>query len=182
MANRLFQFFCGRGDKAQRQARQMRAEKGDADSQFSIAFEFANAKGEKQDYQQAAEWYLKAASQNHPLAQYNLAMMYTFGQGVARDDSRAFLWLSRAAEQGDPGAQYHLGLRHRRAGLDGLPAESMESRIEAYKWFRLASAQGYFGSESASELVAVKMTMADVREGDHRAASFVISSPIPTLP
>lgn len=156
---------------------QAKADDGDAEAQFRIGLQFANAQGPAQDYVQAAHWYLKAADQNHALAQFNLAVMFADGQGVARDDAQAMMWFQKAAQQGDAGAQHNLGLRCRRAGFKGSPQEARESRLEAYKWLRLAAAQGYRGSDAAFEGVTLDMTREEVAEGNHRAAAFVAASP-----
>jgi hypothetical protein len=58
-----------------------------------------------------------------------------------------------------------------------LPADASESRIEAYKWYRLAAAQGYQGSERAHATLTFNMTRADVAAGNQRVAAFEIGKP-----
>lgn len=151
-----------------------------ADVQFCMGFMFASSEGVAQDYAQAAEWYRKAADQCHPLAQFNLAMMYAKGQGVARDDAESVTWLGKAARLGDAGAQYYLGKTCHRASLTGAREQATESRIEAYKWFHLAAAQGYRGSVAACTPVILGMTFADVADADRRVAKFVVEQSRPT--
>jgi hypothetical protein len=151
-----------------------------ADVQFSMGFMFASSVGVAQDYAQAAEWYRKAADQSHPLAQFNLAMMYAKGQGVARDDAESVVWFGKAARLGDAGAQYYLGKTCHRASLTGAREQATESRIEAYKWFHLAAAQGYRGSVAACTPVILGMTFADVADADRRVARFVVEQSRPT--
>jgi TPR repeat protein len=153
-----------------------RAGQGDAEAQFSLGVRFAR-EGAARDYAQAAHWYLKAADQSHPLAQFNLAVMYGAGQGVPRDEANSRLWLQRAANLGDAGAQFNLGMKLHRASLEGLPALAPESRIQAYKWLRLAAAQGYRGSEAASVFVVLGMTREDVVDASRRVAAFVPGQP-----
>lgn len=155
-----------------------------ADVQFGLGLKFAGGEGPAQDYAQAAEWYRKAAEQHHPLAQFNLAMMYARGQGVARDDAESKLWLGKAARQGDAAAQFYLGQSFHRASLVGAQEQACESRIEAYKWFHLAAAQGYRGSVAASTPLILSMTFADVADADRRVTEFVVeqSSRTETLP
>jgi TPR repeat protein len=141
---------------------------GDAEAQFRRGLRCASAASEVLDYAQAADWYLKAAMQNHSLAQYNLGVMYARGQGVLRDDAKSALWIRRAAQSGDAGAQHCLGMNHHRASLRELPEPARESRIEAYKWFQLAAAQGYQGSETACGLVILSMSREDVIDGNRR--------------
>jgi len=162
-----------------------KADSGDADAQFGLGFKYANCDGAAQDYAQAAQWYLKAADQSHSLAQFNLAVMYANGQGVPKDDAKALVWFQKAALQGDAGAQFNLGMREHRASSAGLAKDALESKIEAYKWYHLAAAQGYQGSASACESVNLSMTKEQVADGNRRAADFVtasaIRSPAPSL-
>jgi TPR repeat protein len=149
-----------------------RAEGGDAQAQFSLGIKFAN-EGAGQNYAEAAQWYLKAANQNHALAQFNLGVMYGRGQGVPRDEQRSLMWIRKAAHLGDAGAQHNLGMRHHRVSLDGVAEKAGESRIEAYKWLQLAAAQGYGPSEASCENVALQMTREGVADAGRRVAAFV---------
>jgi TPR repeat protein len=150
---------------------------GNAEVQFNLGLKFAADKGAAQDYGQAAEWYRKAAAQNHCLAQFNLGVMYAQGQGVARDAAQSAVWFDRAAKQGDAGAQFHLGDSCQRASFKQASAEAAESRIEAYKWYRLAAAQGYGDSAEAWTNLTINMTRADVTAGNQRVAAFEIGKP-----
>jgi TPR repeat protein len=100
--------------------------------------------------------------------------MFTSGQGVSQNDTTALMWTRKAAEGGDAGAQFRLGTRYHRASMDRLQIDSAESRIEAYKWFHLASAQGYKGSDAAGERVALGMTREEVADGNQRTAAFEV--------
>jgi TPR repeat protein len=158
------------------------ADCADAETQFNRGLQCAIGAGESQDYAKAADWYRKAAEQNHGLAQFNLGVMYARGQGVVRDDAQSAAWFSRAAERGDAGGQYHTGRNYQRASMDGLPADAPEARIEAYKWFQLSAAQGYKDSAGAHVTLTVKMTREDVTEAGKRAARFVaLSASTPLL-
>ncbi len=151
-----------------------------AEVQFKQGLKFAGGKGATQgDYAQAVEWYRKAAAQNHFLAQFNLAMMYAHGQGVRQDAVQSRMWLDKAARQGDAGAQFHLGDNCHRASFSQSAPDASESRIEAYKWYRLAAAQGYQGSEMAHATLTLNMTRADVVAGNQRVAAFEIGKPKP---
>jgi len=182
MANNWFQrIFLGSGSPAL-QANQAKAEGGDAEAQFGLGLKYANGvEGEGQDYEHAAQWYRKAAEQQHPLAQFNLGMMYVEGQGVDQDSEQAALWFERAARQGDAGAQFNMGMVHRRASLERKPLNAAESRIEAYKWFQLAAAQGYKGSAAAYEQVNLNMSREDVEEGNRRAEAILAAMPTATV-
>ena len=149
-----------------------RADSEDAEVQFNLGLKCAGGTGAAQDYVRAAEWYRKAAAQSHALAQFNLGVMYARGQGVTADAAQSVIWFGKAAQQGDAGAQYHLGVRCQRASFDQPPADAAESRIEAYKWYRLAAAQGYQGSSAACATLTFTMTHADVTAGDGRVTAF----------
>jgi hypothetical protein len=153
------------------------ADYGDADVHFSRGLKFANGEGATRDYAQAAEWYHKAADQSHSLAQFNLGMMYAHGQGVTRDAAQSVMWYGRAARQGDAGAQFNLGESCHRASLQGERKDAPESRIEAYKWYRLAAAQGYQDSETAYTTLTINMTREDVAVGNRRVAEFKVEKP-----
>ena len=148
------------------------ADHGDSEAQFRVGANFAR-EGTEQDYAQAAQWYLKAANQSHSQAQFNLAIMYAAGQGVERDEATSTGWMQKAADLGDAGAQYHLGIKHHRASLDGEPKTAHESKIQAYKWLQLSSAQGYRTSQAAWAFVALGMTREDVADATRRIAAFV---------
>ena len=154
----------------------------DAEVQFGLGLQCASSAGAAQDYAQAAEWYRKAAEQNHGLAQFNLGMMYASGQGVAKDDAQSVFWFGRAANLGDAGGQYHMGRSCQRASLDGLPADAPEARIEAYKWYQLAAAQGYKNSAGAYVTLTFKMSRADVTEAIARVARFSVVKEFSPLP
>lgn len=58
----------------------------------------------EQDYQKAAQFYLKAANLGHLKAQSKLAYMYRFGDYFEENDAEAFKWFCKAAAQGDDDA------------------------------------------------------------------------------
>ena len=175
MQKRSFrQWFAAAPVSGLRQAEAL-AEQGDAEAQFGLGLKYGNATGEDLDFAKAAGWYRKAADQNHPLAQFNLGVMYSRGQGMPVDDVEAKRWINLAAELGDAAAQHNLGERCDRAGSPRA-GNDLESRIEAYKWFQLASAQGYGDSEAASATMTLKMTHEDVLDGERRTAAFVVKA------
>ena len=152
---------------------------GDADARFGLGLKYSTGSGEgiAQDLAQAAEWYRKAAEQDHALAQFNLSLMFASGEGVLQSDTIALMWTRKAAEGGDAGAQFRLGSRYHRASMDRHQMDCAESRIEAFKWFHLASAQGYKGSDAAGERVALGMTREEVADGNQRTAAFEVRKP-----
>ena len=148
------------------------AKGGAAQSQFDLGLSLFN----RSDFEQAAHWYLEAANQDHAGAQFALGVMFADGSGVARDETKALLWTTKAAQQAYPMAQHALGLRCRYSSFKETPQAAIESTLEAYKWFRLASAQGHRKAEAEFECLAVSMTWEQVMEGNRRVATFVAST------
>ena len=148
------------------------ADAGNADAQFGVALRLA-AGPVPHDFTQAAQWYRKAADQNHRLAQFNLGQMFAHGQGVERDDSTAVMWMRRAANGGDAGAQFDLGNRYQRANVDGSDGEAIETRVECRKWFKLAAAQGYRDALIRADAATLHMSAEEIAEADRRVAAFI---------
>ena len=59
-------------------------------------------------YQQAAEWYERAANKGYMVAQTSLGILYYLGLGVPKNYTKAAEWYKKAAEQGDASAMYNL--------------------------------------------------------------------------
>ena len=153
------------------------AEHGDPEAQFALGLRYSAGIEAGPDLVQAAYWYRKAADQDHTLAQFHLGIMFANGQGLAQSDATAVLWIRKSAEGGDAGAQFNLGSRYHRHSMDRAQMDCAESRVEAYKWFHLAAAQGYKGSAAACERVALGMTREEVEDGNERVAAFVVRKP-----
>ena len=125
---------------------------------------------------EAAISYRKAADRGHAMAQSNLALMYSTGDGIGRDDGLAFHWFGRAATQGHATAQFHMGNRCHRASLSLAGPAAQEARIEAFKWFQLAFAQGYPNAEVCCERVNIAMSGEEVAESHRRIGAFVAAA------
>jgi uncharacterized protein len=65
--------------------------------------------GVPQDYNQASDWYHKAADQGDADAQFYLGCMFYYGRGVAQDYKQALDWYLKAADQGYAPAQNRIG-------------------------------------------------------------------------
>lgn len=117
-----------------------KANGGDAAAQSAVGEEYARAAGTAQgpdevaeDWNKAAEWYIKAAAQSYVPAEIHLGECYSYGHGVPRDKVKAAEWYRKAAEQGDPGAQGTLAM------LYTLGQGVAQDDAEAYFWFDLAA-------------------------------------------
>ena len=141
-------------DEAKRKAfveTKARAEKGEAEAQFSLAEMYVDGHGVEQDYVEsfkwlrraaekgnvnAQEWLRRSAENGHIGSQVFLGGMYTNGQGVETNYVEAFKWFRRAADKGDANAQRNLGAAY----LVGRGVE--KDYVEALKWNRRAADQG----------------------------------------
>jgi hypothetical protein len=65
-------------------AYRVRAEQGDAESQWALGAMYYYGKGVPKDYVEAAHWYLKAAEQGNIDGQVSIASMYFNGKGFRR--------------------------------------------------------------------------------------------------
>ena len=77
------------------------AEKGDATAQFALGIRYATGDQVRQDYTEAARWFLLAADRGEVKAQSVLAAYYWDGTGVPRDLSKAYFWAILARANGD---------------------------------------------------------------------------------
>lgn len=123
------------------QSLRIAAAKGDPSAQFDVAARFAEGKGVKQDFAQAALWYQRAATQGLAAAQYRLAALYERGLGVTADTARARVWYKRAAEQGNLKAMHNMAVLS--VGKEGT-ASDYEA---AAKWFTEAAEHGVTDSQ-----------------------------------
>ena len=115
----------------------IRAEQGDAESQFRLGSMYSKGQGVPKDYIEAVRWYRKSAEQGYAKAEYNLSGMYREGQGVPQDYALAERWCRKAAEQGDPKAEDGLGFMYFRG--EG----TAQDYLEAANWYRKSAEQGY---------------------------------------
>jgi len=86
-----------------------RAKSGDAHAQLDYGVKLQRGDGVAQDYQQAIEWFQKAAHQGYDKAYFNLGVTYMQGIGVSPVPQAAFNWFQKAAEVNFPRAQLVLG-------------------------------------------------------------------------
>jgi TPR repeat protein len=108
------------------------AERGDAEAQISLGFEYYL----QGNYTESAKWYRKAAEQGNAEAQVRLGDCYAEGEGVKQEYAEAAKWYHKAAEQGNTEAQVILGDCY--AEGEGVK----QDYTEAAKWFRKAADKG----------------------------------------
>jgi TPR repeat protein len=108
-------------------------------------------------------WYRLAAEQGDAAAQYNVGVMYAKGQGVPQDFTEAVRWYRLAAAQGIATAQYNLGALY--ANGQGVP----QDYVQAHMWLSLATEQGDKMASDARDLVAAKMSSAQIEKAKRLA-------------
>ena len=80
-----------------------------------------------------------------------------------RDYASALRLIRPLAEQGDANAQYNFGVFYDN-GL-GVP----QDKVRAYMWFNLSAAQGREGAAAFRDLIARRMTPAQIAEAQRLA-------------
>jgi TPR repeat protein len=127
-------------DSARDQISDEEASTDDPKIQTKIGNRYKTGEGAVKNYEEAVNWYRKAAEQGFAAAQNNLAVMYEKGLGVPKDDSEAAKWYRKAAEKQEAHAQHSLGIMYRDGR--GIPQDFEE----AVKWLRKAAEQGHQGA------------------------------------
>ena len=86
----------------------IKADRGDANSQFALGGMYYQGIVTKRNFTMAAKMYEKAVDQGHLNAMYNLGEMYSRGEGVKKDIPMAINLFSKAANAGDTKSIIHL--------------------------------------------------------------------------
>jgi TPR repeat protein len=91
-----------------------------------------------------------------------------------RDYATALRFIRPLAEQGDASAQYNLGVLYDN-GL-GVP----QDKVRAYMWFTLSAAQGRDGAAAFRDLIARRMTPAQIEEAQKLTREWKPNTPSPS--
>ena len=119
------------------------------------------------DYATAFEEMLPIAEQGNADAQFALGVMYGNGDGVPQDYAVAMKWYRLAAKQGIARAQYNLGIMY--GNGKGVP----QDYVQAHMWFNLAASKGNENGRKNRDMVAKKMTPADVSKAQRLAREWL---------
>ncbi len=179
-----------------------RADSGDAKSQYDMGIRYTNGIGVAQRYDIAADWFRKAAMQDHTESLYMLGMAHYAGRGVPKNHALAVPWLQKAADNGHVRAMYQLGdafangrgvvksplwaarwygkaaMRgHRRAqyvfGVGHAAGLGMPvNRVEGGKWLRIAGKAGHADAARVRKALAKKMTPVELKSARRLAAAW----------
>jgi TPR repeat protein len=93
--------------------------------------------------------------------------MYENGRGVPQDYAAAVGWYRKAAEQGEAYAQYNLGVMYDNGR--GVP----QDYVHAHKWFNLAATSGNKIATKNRNIIAKKMTPAQIAEAQKLAREWI---------
>ena len=117
------------------------AASGDPSATFEVGARYAEGKGLRQNFKEAARWYTKSATKGFALAQYRLATLYERGLGVEKDLSRAKIWYERAARQGNVKSMHNLAVITAGSGT------GQSDYGQAARWFTEAANRGLADSQ-----------------------------------
>ncbi len=115
------------------------------------------------DYATALRIFRQLADQGDAFAQTNLGLMYSKGQSVAQDYAATVRWYRKAADQGYAYAQYNLGFMYEKG--HGVTQDN----VQAHMWYSLAAARGNKIARNKRDLLAEKMTPAQIAEAQRLA-------------
>ena len=134
---------------------------------FSGDFQKGMDAFDKEDYATALREWKPLAEQGYALAQNNLGVMYEKGQGVSQNYKTAVKWYTLAAEQGYALAQFNLGVMYDKG--EGV----IQDYIRAHMWGNLGASNGNENGAKLRDLVAKKMTPADISKAQRLARECV---------
>jgi TPR repeat protein len=142
---------------------------------------------EMQDYTTALKEWRPLAEQGNSVVQFIFGEMYRQGLGVTKDYKEAMKWFRLAAEKGNADAQTNLGLMY--ASGDGVvqdyKAQSnlgamfyagqgvIQNYLYAHMWSNIAAISGDADSVYNRDVVAKKMTAADISKAQDLASACI---------
>ncbi|KAG0249736.1 hypothetical protein BGZ95_007433, partial [Linnemannia exigua] len=85
------------------------ASHGDTSAQVALGDKFTLGLEGDRDYEEAMDWYLRAANAGDASAQNKIGDLYRLGHGVPQDCSVAMDWYRKAADQDDATGLYNVG-------------------------------------------------------------------------
>ena len=126
------------------------AEKGSAESAFTLAVLYAKGLGVEMGLSQAINWLRVAAEAGHSEAAYNLGMAYTRGDSVAINIPEAVRWFKQASEAGNAKAQRDLATLY----VNGYGVEQDATR--AFLLYKASAEQGLVLSQLQTGLMLLR--------------------------
>ncbi len=126
-------------------------------------FVVAVAAYEGGDFERAFEELKPLAAQGHAASQWALGTMYLLGRGVPKNYAEALKWLQKAAGSEQAAAMNNLGFMYHKS--EGIPPDF----VRAHMWYNLAAARGHGLAKKNLDIVADKMTAAQIAEAQNLA-------------
>lgn len=179
-------------------------QENNANAQLSLGLMYELGQGVPKDISQAAEWYIRAASQGKIMAQFRLGALYESGEDGAPDFENAMRWYSRAAASGMAAAQHKLGVAYhlgqgveqndkqavnwlRRAANQGVTEAQIvlgdllfafkfapHTNAPAYMWMSIAAASGDKTAKKKKRFFTIFMTPNQIVKGESQARDWKV--------
>ena len=118
------------------QAVEVDAQNNNADAQRCFGSLYRDGIGVKQDYQEAMNWFRKAAALGDSDAMFTIGGLYYEGNGVKKNYQEAMNWFRKAADGGHATSMLAIGLLHYEG--EGVKQDYKE----AMNWYRKAADLG----------------------------------------
>jgi len=122
------------------------------------------------DYASALREWSELAEQGNPTAQAILGVMHYEGKGVTQNHKEAVKWFHKSTEQGNAKAQYNLGVTYAKG--HGV----IQDNVYAHMWFNISASTGDRGAEKERDIVAKRMTPADISKAQGLARECVMKN------
>lgn len=138
------------------------AKLGDAEAEANLGV-MLTTRGK---YQEAANWYRRAAEAGLSAAAYNLGTLYYNGQGFQQDYAQALHWFKEAANRNDAYAEFQLGMMYDLGrGVDANPEQEMY-------WYNKAAGQGLAAAQY--NLAVIYHNAEGVQQDDVKAYAWLL--------
>jgi len=120
----------------QQQQQQQQAALTDPVAQYNLGLAWYQGQGVARNYDQAMQWWRKAADLGYANGQFGVGLLYEHGYGVPQDYAQAMYWFRKAAAQGNADAQDAVGVSYENGWFGS------KDYGQARNWYNLAIAQG----------------------------------------
>ena len=140
---------------------------GSVGTSWGADFNKGVAAAQSGDFATALREWTPLAKQGDADAQFSLGVMYEKGEGVAKDNKAAVKWYTLAAEQGFADAQFNLGVMY----VNGTGV--VKDDVYAHLWWSIAASSGYKEAVKYRDIVAKRMTPADISTAQQLARECV---------
>jgi TPR repeat protein len=145
---------------------QLATEKEDPAAMYALGTILAEGAGVPQNYEEAFNWFFRAAERGNNEAMNYLGVAYASGHGVPQNNAFALRWFLKAAQNGSVEAMVNAALAYR-LGV-GSPVDYGESA----KWLEHAAAKGDAGAMNG---LAVLFETGTGVPQDHLAATMLLT-------